>query len=308
MKVSSLIACLVCFSTIAWAAEDSKSIVVDRSAFSDVYPAVWFSPSTGEIAPLKERSETPPAGKYEIWIEPSDPEFGYSPEMKPGDVGFALVGKGPEAFENPNIPVQPKLDLKITHLMEEQQGGDGLVFYCRAKTSECLIMITEMDSEAEVMRFKWRPLAEAGPGKGDGDKDKTEPGRIVFDWTVVGDRFYLEVKNSTREGFMLDELFLEGYNVEVVGLDSAFNRIYVTPFGMLIQRAPATRIPIAPGRYHRTGYDLDRRVNTLPEDIRYIRLRWTRNDMGTRLPEGGLETSLYDLRAGNQLPGKPAGK
>ena len=159
MKVSSLIACLVCFATIAFAAEDSKSIVVDRSAFSEVYPAVWFSPSTGEIAPLKERSETPPAGKYEIWIEPSDPEFGYFPEMKPGDVGFALVGKGAEVFENPTVPPQPKLDLKITHLMEAHEGGDGLVFYCRARTSECLIMITAMDEDKEVIRFKWRPLS-----------------------------------------------------------------------------------------------------------------------------------------------------
>ena len=139
-------------------AEAGKSIVVDKTRFSDVYPAVWFSPSTGEIAPLKERSEVPPGKQYEIWIEPDDPEFGYNPEGKPKGVGFALLGKGEEVFRNPKIPEKWKLDLKLTHLMKEPQGSDGLVFYCKGKASECLIMVTAMDSKEQVIRFRWRPL------------------------------------------------------------------------------------------------------------------------------------------------------
>jgi len=158
MNASVLVACLVCFSTLAHASDVGKTIVVDKTKFSDVYPAVWFSPSTGEIAPLKERSEVPPAKKYEIWIEPGDPEFGYNLSRKRKDVGFALLGKGLEVFRNPLIPPEPRLKLKMTKLMKESQGSDGLVFYCKAKTSECLLMITAMDSEKGVMSFKWRLL------------------------------------------------------------------------------------------------------------------------------------------------------
>ena len=40
-----------------------SDIVVDKSKFSEVYPAVGFSPATGEIVSLKERSERPPEEK-----------------------------------------------------------------------------------------------------------------------------------------------------------------------------------------------------------------------------------------------------
>jgi len=149
---------MVSITTFAQAPDASKRIVVDESKFSDIYPAVWFSPSTGEITPLKERSETPPEEKYEIWIEPDDPEFGWNPDQKPSGVGFALIGKGTGDFVNPTIPKDPKLRLKITQHMKETQGAEQLVFYCKAKTSECLIMITAMDSKKEIIRFDWRPI------------------------------------------------------------------------------------------------------------------------------------------------------
>ncbi len=138
--------------------EAGRAIVVDKTKLSSLYPAVWFSPSTGEIAPLTQRSETPPEPKYEIWIEPRDPEFGYNPEHKPGGVGFALLGRGREVFQNPKLPAQPKLDLKLTHLMKESQGSDGLVFYCKGKAGDCLLMVTAMSSKEQVVRFTWRPL------------------------------------------------------------------------------------------------------------------------------------------------------
>ena len=160
MKHTALIVTLLSLSTLTHAEGDSKTIQVDETKFSDVYPAVWFSPSTGEIAPLKEKSETPPEKKYEIWIEPSDPEFGYNPDKKPVDVGFVLIGRGPEVFKSPKIPTQLNLKLKITHLMEERQAHEQFVFFCKAKTSTCLIMVTSMDSKEQVIRFKWRLLTQ----------------------------------------------------------------------------------------------------------------------------------------------------
>lgn len=122
----ALIIILISLSTLTHAGDDSKTIQVDESNFSKVYPAVWFSPSTGEIVPLKEKSEIPPEKKYEIWIEPSDPEFGFNPDKKPVGVGFGLIGKGAEAFKNPDIPKDLRLKKKITDLMEESQARDQL--------------------------------------------------------------------------------------------------------------------------------------------------------------------------------------
>jgi hypothetical protein len=164
MRVVTLAACMASIPAFAQTPDVSKRVVVDKGTFSDVYPAVWFSASTGEIMPLKDRSEIPPEDKYEIWIEPDDPEFGWNPDEKPTGVGFALVGKGPEVFANPPISKNPKLKLKITHLMKETQGAEQLVFYCKAKTSECLIMITAMDRKEGIIRFQWRPMIKQSEG------------------------------------------------------------------------------------------------------------------------------------------------
>lgn len=159
MKNMTLAGMLLCLAALAHAGDDGgKSVRVDEKAFSDVYPAVWFSPSTGEIAALKEKSEVPPEEKYEIWIEPDDPEFGYNPDAKRKGVGFALIGGGSDAFKDPRIPDSPQLKLKITHLMKETQAKEQLVFYCKAKTSTCLIMVTAMDKKERVIQFKWRLL------------------------------------------------------------------------------------------------------------------------------------------------------
>jgi beta-lactamase regulating signal transducer with metallopeptidase domain len=110
-----------------------KSVVVDKSKFSDLYPAVWFSPSTGEIAPLKVRSEKPPEEKYEIWIEPKDPEFRYLIDQKPGAVGFSLLGKGDRVFQKAIIPDKPELKPNILDLMKEADTAEKPVFYCKSK-------------------------------------------------------------------------------------------------------------------------------------------------------------------------------
>lgn len=138
----------------------TKTFRVDKTKFSKIYPAVWFSPSTGEITSLKTKSEIPPEKKYEIWIEPNDPEFGWNPDQKPKDVGFVLIGKGEEVFKNPVLPKDRKIrfKLKITKLMKKTQGAEKLVFYCKAKNSTCVIMVTAMDKKKSIIEFTWRRI------------------------------------------------------------------------------------------------------------------------------------------------------
>lgn len=165
MKPLVFLACLVSIAPFAQGNDLVSEIVVDRRAFSEVYPAVWFSPSTGEIQPLKERSEFPPGGKYEIWIEPRDPEFCWAPGGEPAEVGFMLLGKGEEVFANPSIPEEPTLNRKLTDLLKESEGPEKCVFYCRAGASECVIMITALDRREQVISFQWKLLAsQVRPG------------------------------------------------------------------------------------------------------------------------------------------------
>lgn len=159
MRLAALLVLLGFMSTVAVAAEDGKSIVVDKSKFSDIYPAVWFSPSTGELSPLKDKSEKPPAEQYEIWIEPHDPEFAFIPNGT-HEVGFAALGGSSEVFTNAEIPDRPKLSRTLTELLKQTSGPGPHVFYCKGATCSCLIMITASDPEAGVMRFQWKLLAK----------------------------------------------------------------------------------------------------------------------------------------------------
>jgi hypothetical protein len=162
MKFLTVLFCVACGVNAFPEAKGVKDIVVDESKFSDIYPAVWFSPSTGEIAPLKEKSEVPPEKKYEIWIEPDDPEFAFlhDPRKKPKDIGFVLLGEGPKLFEHPKIPEQPKFELDIRRRIRNVHDTDGLVFYCKGRTGECLLLITVVDKKKRVIKFRWRPLGK----------------------------------------------------------------------------------------------------------------------------------------------------
>ncbi len=140
----------------------SRKITVDKSRFSAVYPAVWFSPSTGEITAIKNKKkvEVPPEKKYEIWIEPDDPEFAFLRGRNPQQRGFVLIGKGRKAFENPEVPEDPTLSHDIDRSLMRKGPKDLPVYYCKAKNSACVIMITEVDSKKQVLSFEWKRLKE----------------------------------------------------------------------------------------------------------------------------------------------------
>jgi len=138
-----------------------------------------------------------------------------------------------------------------------------------------------------------------------------EPGNIIFDWTVVNNIFHLEVKNATKKVFILDEFFVEGFNIVIIGLNLKFKKVYTTNFGIDIKRLPPTLIRINPGNYHRTAFEINKDLDDLlqrskdievkarismPESAKYVKLRWAKNPMGAKLPDAGLETSLYELK------------
>jgi len=136
--------------------EKAKDIVVDKTKFSDLYPSVWFSPSTGEITSLKEKSEVPPEKKYKIWIEPGDPEFALLPDSKVKDAGFQLLGYGEKTFNEAATPKTLELSPELTKLLRDSGGAKLPVFYFKTGDDKCFLMITSVDKEKEVIRFRWR--------------------------------------------------------------------------------------------------------------------------------------------------------
>jgi hypothetical protein len=127
------------------------------------------------------------------------------------------------------------------------------------------------------------------------------PSIVNLDWTVVDGEFFLEVKNSTAQPFTLDAFFVEGFNVEIIGMDDTFRAVYRTEFGVLIERAPPVVVVLKPGTFHRTPFRIDHLQKTTPKNVKYIIVAWTLNEQGTTLPKGGLKTTLYELRRVPQI-------
>ncbi len=145
---------ILTFSTIAYSQESEKVVTVKPGLFSTVYPAMWFSPSTGDLTPLKDKSEKPPVPGYEIWIEPQDPEIGFLATEK--SVGFMLIGKGDSAFREPDIPTEPSLERAVKKAFMKMDLSEKPVFYVKGRNSSCLIMITELDYNKHFLKFKWK--------------------------------------------------------------------------------------------------------------------------------------------------------
>lgn len=73
---------------------NSKRIIeITADSYNIGYPAVWFSPYTGEIMPVGNPDdpdvENPPSNEFVFWIEPGDPEFS---NLQNSDVKIAYFG------------------------------------------------------------------------------------------------------------------------------------------------------------------------------------------------------------------------
>lgn len=140
---------------------ESRLITINKDQFSAVYPAVWFSPSSGEIVGLTSQSEQAPSDEFEIWIEPGDPEFSISKELTKypeNSFGFLRIGNGVEIFDRAfNLPQSERGEV-VGRLGGELETDDHPVILYVGKKSNCVIMIEEIDTDKEIIRFRWMPL------------------------------------------------------------------------------------------------------------------------------------------------------
>lgn len=130
--------------------QQDQIITIDSSAYID-YPAVWFSPSTGEIVAFEDG--TSPAAEYEFWVEPRDPEFAILDESgDSGAYGILFIGTGSEIFKNTTSIVEDGYDSGEYSL--EENG----VYLIHTETGDCVIHIIKLSSHDNYMRFWWKSL------------------------------------------------------------------------------------------------------------------------------------------------------
>ena len=86
------------------------------------------------------------------------PSLHFLHQAAPRGVGFVRLGKGRQVFEKPVIPKNPKLARSLIAPGTERPHMENVVFFCVAKTCQCLLMITEMDKKKETISFEWRIL------------------------------------------------------------------------------------------------------------------------------------------------------
>jgi len=157
--VIPLLLVLFSISCISAAQEETahKTIRINKDSFSEIYPAVWFSPSNGTIAPLTEKSETPPKPTFKIWIEPSDPEIATLDRKaaEEGNQGFQLIGHGETHFKNPVPPKEKKLVSRIR--AEDLEKPLAVFLYVEGKKSYVMLVESLLKDEQELT-FQWKAL------------------------------------------------------------------------------------------------------------------------------------------------------
>ncbi len=129
------------------------TIEVTEESYSDIYKAVWLDPNKGTIHKLTERSEKPPVKGAMIWIEPNDPEFSVSPNMK--DVNIYHIGEGEAVFKSANdhADIEGMKRVKKSLL----KSGKKPVFIIKTAMGKSAIMIEH--SSEDHFKFRWRKLA-----------------------------------------------------------------------------------------------------------------------------------------------------
>jgi tetratricopeptide (TPR) repeat protein len=133
-------------------------VTIDASSFKD-YPAVWFSPSTGETIPYDEEAyglETPPDPSFAYWIEPGDPEFDtWSLEY---DVEF--LGFGNEVFEQTTSAARNHFEPSDDRV--EFEATDS-VYLIRTPFGACVIQVLEFKQHNDYLMFRWKGLESWPP-------------------------------------------------------------------------------------------------------------------------------------------------
>jgi len=135
------------------------TIEISNSSFNDLYPAVWFSPSTGEIVavgdPNDPNAETPPETKYHFWIEPNDPEFAAFDYEDQDIYGVKFIGNGSNYFDVTETSGDGGF---ISDLLDTGSLEMDNVFYIRTQEGDCLIQILDLQQSENYLKFKWKKL------------------------------------------------------------------------------------------------------------------------------------------------------
>jgi len=163
-----------------------KTIEISKASY-DTYPAVWFSPSTGEITPTNDGGDHP-GEKYLYWIEPRDPEFeipkkfDFKFRRNDDKYGIKYIGDGQALFNSTNEYNQDwETLLYETDIFQtdkspdrkrdvmEKMAKDNRVFYFSNPEGNCIIMITKYygvypDGRTDGptreynLEFKWKKI------------------------------------------------------------------------------------------------------------------------------------------------------
>lgn len=134
-----------------------KTIRITKDSFSEIYPAVWFSPSDGTITPLTEKSEEPPKPIFKIWIEPSDPEIATLDRKAAteGNEGFQLIGHGRTHFKNPVAPREKKL---VSRVPAKDLEKPLAVFLYTERKKSYVMLIESLSTDEQALTFQWKAL------------------------------------------------------------------------------------------------------------------------------------------------------
>jgi hypothetical protein len=129
----------------------SVTIVVDSTSYTS-YPAVWFSSIDGSVKGVIS-GDTPPESKYDVWIEPRDPEIAVylANSADAGAYGIQIIGDGQTLFANTtSIPASGYLEsLPKNNLV-------GSVCALHTKNGNGLIHILELNSSSNRIKFEWK--------------------------------------------------------------------------------------------------------------------------------------------------------
>ena len=131
---------------------NNRTIKISKDSFLD-YPAVWFSPSTGEIRPVKD--ESPPNDRFIFFIEPRDPEFSPIGETKILVVGLQLIGNGSSYFSATGFSNTIETNKQALNRGDFKNGN---VFYIKTNYGDCLIEIIQFDESEDLLVFNWRKI------------------------------------------------------------------------------------------------------------------------------------------------------
>lgn len=135
-----------------------KSIEISDTTFNGGYPAVYFNPTDGSIKPVGNDSDDQidlvlKESDFKFWIEPEDPEFSTLQDDTLNIYGIKKIGSGDDVFLTAKKETKPN---NLSQDIERDYLTNSTVFYIHMPKGDCVIQITNIDSEKSILNFKWR--------------------------------------------------------------------------------------------------------------------------------------------------------